>query len=81
MTPKLSLILIFVTTLIAVAIALIAISLGIAALLPREHPAADALRRFARQVPHLAFGSGNPVFRIVVLALLLLFPLLTMYFS
>jgi len=81
MTPKLALILIFITASIALAIALIAVSLGIAAMLPRGHPAADALRRFARQVPRLALGSGSAVFGLVVLALLLLFPVLTMFFS
>jgi len=78
MTPKLSLLLLFAAALTAVAVALIAlvaISLCIAALLPRGHPAADALSSFARQVPRVALGSGRPVLGLVALALLLLFPL------
>jgi hypothetical protein len=78
MTPKIALLMLFAAALAAVAVALIAlvaISLCIAALLPRGHPAADALRRFASQVPRVALGSGRPVFGLVALALLLLFPL------
>jgi hypothetical protein len=81
MTPKLSLILTGVAALIALAVALIAISLCIAAALPRGHPAADALRRFAGKVPRLAIGAGMSVYALGLVAFFVLFPVLTILFS
>jgi amino acid transporter len=64
MTPKLSLMLTGVAVLAGVAVALIVLSLLVAALLPRGHRAADALRRFAALVPYLAVGAGMSVYRL-----------------
>ena len=81
MTPKLSLILTGVAALIALSVALIVISLCIAALLPRGHPAADALRQFASYVPRFAIGTGMSVYLLCFLAFLVLFPILTIFYS
>ena len=81
MTPKLSFMLTGAAALIALAVALIAISLCIAAVLPRGHPAADALRRFAGQVPLLAASVCMAVYALMLIAMFLLFPLLAIYFS
>lgn len=81
MTPKLSLMLTCIAALVGVAVALMVLSLLVAALLPRGHRAADALRRFAAFVPYLAVGAGMSVYAIGLLAFLFLFPVLTIFFS
>ncbi|QNK69017.1 hypothetical protein [Variovorax sp. PAMC26660] len=57
MKPPLSFILTCMAALIAVGVTLIVVSLGIAALLPRGHRAADQLRAFAARVPLFMFGG------------------------
>jgi hypothetical protein len=81
MTPKLSLMLTGVAVLAGVAVALIVLSLLVAALLPRGHRAADALRRFAALVPFLAVGAGMSVYLLAILAFVFLFPVLTIFYS
>jgi len=81
MTPKLSLMLTGLAVLVGVAVALIVLSLLVAALLPRGHRAADALRRFAAFVPYLAVGAGMAVYAFGFFAFLVLFPILTIFFS
>lgn len=46
---------------IAVGVTLIVVSLGVAAVLPRGHRAADRLRAFAAQVPSFVLGGIGQV--------------------
>lgn len=57
MKAPLSWILTCVAALIAVGLTLIVVSLGVAAVLPRGHRAADRLRAFAAQVPLAMLGG------------------------
>ncbi|WP_148092464.1 hypothetical protein [Variovorax sp. KBW07] len=57
MKAPLSWILACMAALIAVGVTLIVLSLGVAAVLPRGHRAADRLRAFAAQVPSFVLGG------------------------